>query len=196
MGEEAEDFERESHEKLIGFSVDQASLEIYWITPGGRFVYANDTVRQRLGYSKEELNEMHVWDVDPNHGEDIRKERWEKLKDEKVLKFESEHKTKDGEVYPVEITSHYLEHGGEKYEFAFAKDITERKKGEEREEFLRFLLTNELKNKAQVVKDYLEKMEELDLPEEAGRYLEEAIRNIDDEKKLMEKVKDLREEED
>lgn len=73
---------------------------------------------------------MYVWDVDPNHGKEIREERWQRLKEEKTMTFESEHKTRDGEVYPVEITNHYIEFGGVEYEFAFVKDISERKERE------------------------------------------------------------------
>lgn len=191
MGGKENEFERGSYQELIGFSLDQGSLEIYWITPEGRFVYANDTVRKKLGYSKDELTDMHVWDIDPNHGEDIRKERWEKLKKEKVLNFETEHKTKDGETYPVEIISHYIEHNGDEYEFAFVRDITKRRKAEEREEALYFLLTQDLKNKVQTVGEYLEKMKELDLSEDAESYLEKAIEKTNDEKELIEKVEDL-----
>ncbi|MEF8836059.1 MAG: PAS domain S-box protein, partial [Candidatus Thermoplasmatota archaeon] len=122
----------EKRQRLSDFSLDKASLEIYWITPEGRFIFANETVSERLGYPKEELKDMHVWDVDPNHDKDIREERWEMLKEKGTLNFESEHETKDGEVYPVEITSSHLEFDGKEYEFAFAEDITERKKAEER----------------------------------------------------------------
>ncbi|MFW5912427.1 MAG: PAS domain S-box protein [Candidatus Hadarchaeota archaeon] len=112
-------------------SLDQASIEVYWITPEGRFVYTNKTTQDRLGYPGGRLKDMHVWDVDPTHGKDIREERWNKLKEQGSLNFESFHLTKNGEIYPVEITSHYISFEGEEYEFAFAKDITERKKREE-----------------------------------------------------------------
>ncbi len=123
--------EMKKKQKLFSSSLDQASAEIYWITPEGKFAYTNETVSERLGYPEDELKEMHVWDIDPNYSEEVRKKRWKKLKEEEVLNFESEHKTKDGKVYPVDVTSHYLEHGGREYEFAFAKDITERRKMEE-----------------------------------------------------------------
>jgi len=126
--------ELEKTQKLITSSLDQASLEVYWIKPDGRFDYTNQEARDRLGYSKEELETMYVWDIDPNpeHSKETRKDRWNRLKENEVLNFESIHKTKDGDTYPVEITSHYIEYGEEEYEFAFAKDITKRKKSEKR----------------------------------------------------------------
>ncbi len=118
--------------ELTKYSVDKATPEIYWITEEGKFTYVNETVVERLGYSKEELEGMYIWDVDPNHGKDIRGEHWEKLKEKGTLKFESEHETKEGERYLVEVINHYIKHDGEEYEFAFARDITERKEAERR----------------------------------------------------------------
>ncbi len=131
MGEEAGRDWVEDFEDLAKFSIDHSSQEVYWITPDGGFVYVNEAARDRLGYTKDELKEMNVWDVDPDHGKEMREDRWRKLRKEESLTFESTHKTKDGEIYPVEITSHLIEFEGNEYEFAFAKDITERKRTEE-----------------------------------------------------------------
>ncbi|MEF8798843.1 MAG: PAS domain S-box protein [Candidatus Bipolaricaulota bacterium] len=115
--------------ELVSHSLDQASIEVYWIKPDGSFVYTNEEVKQKLGYTAEEFEDMHVWDVDPNpgHSKDKREQRWKRLKEEGVLSFESAHLTKAGETYPVQINSHYLQYEGKEYEFAFARDITERK---------------------------------------------------------------------
>ncbi|WGI18014.1 MEDS domain-containing protein [Methanonatronarchaeum sp. AMET-Sl] len=121
----------EEKRDLFKFSIEKALPEVYWITPKGRFIYANEKVREKLGYSEKELKELYVWDVDPNYPEERREEFWERLKEQKTQKAESFHITKSGYVYPVEITSHYLEFKGEEYEFCFAEDITERKKAEE-----------------------------------------------------------------
>lgn len=172
----------EKVKELIDFSLDQASLEIYWITPKGKFVYTNETAQECLGYSEKELEEMHVWDVDPNHGEEIREQRWQKLKKEGSMTFESEHKTKDGEIYPVEITNHYIEFEDEEYEFAFVKDITKRKKAEkellrseEKKDFLNALIRQDLGSKTQTSLAYLQLLEDSDIPDEKEEYLKKAI---------------------
>jgi len=125
--------EAERIKEFVNFSLDRANIEVFWITPEGEFIYTNETAIERLGYSREELENMHVWDIDPEpeYTQEKREERWEKLKEEGVLNFESHHETKDGYVYPVQITSNYMEYEGEEYEFAYAKDITERKEAEE-----------------------------------------------------------------
>lgn len=124
--------EMERRQRLVYSSLDQASIEVYWIDPQGRFKYANDIAEERLGYSGDELVEMRVWEMDPKYGKEDWKEQWEELKQKKVLEFESVHETREGDTFPVEITSHYVEYGGEEYEFAFARDITERKRVEEK----------------------------------------------------------------
>ena len=47
------------------------------------------------------------------------------------MTFETQHQTKQGRVFPVEITANYVEFDGKEYSFAFARDITERKRAEE-----------------------------------------------------------------
>jgi len=128
--------ELERTRKLFGSSLDQASLEVFWLNPEGKFVYSNKRVKERLGYSKEELEDMHVWDIDPGTEKDSREDHWTKLKDRGVLIFESLHRSRSGATFPVEIISHYMEYEGEEFEFAFAKDITRRKKSQNRIEYL------------------------------------------------------------
>jgi PAS domain S-box-containing protein len=43
---------------------------------------------------------------------------------------ESHHRTKEGRIFPVEITVNFLEFGGNEFNCAFARDITERKHAE------------------------------------------------------------------
>nr|AGF93183.1 multi-sensor signal transduction histidine kinase [uncultured organism] len=115
-------------QKLFSKSLEKASIGVYWLKPSGQIVYGNKKVRDRLGYNLKRFDDLHVWDLDPNYPKEKRKEFWNKLKKEKKMSFETKHITKDGDSFPVEITSHYLEFGQNEYEFAFVKDISEIKK--------------------------------------------------------------------
>ena len=117
--------------RLTKFSVDRASDSIFWITPAGRFVYVNEAASDNLGYTQNELLEMNVFDVDSSFSLDARETIWNRLKNNRVIRFESTHMTKDGRVFPVEITSNYMKFHDQEYEFAFARDIAERKHAEE-----------------------------------------------------------------
>lgn len=74
-----------------------------------------------------------------------------------------------------------------------SKDITERKKAEEREEFLHSLLGHDVGNKAQIVRVYLELAEEHDLSEEVRGYLAKARKAAQNGLDIIEKVRLLRE---
>ena len=115
---------------LTEFSINKSKWLVFWITPEGKIEYVNDRACQKLNYKREELIGKYVWDIDPDFPADIRKERWQKLKKEGSLTFESEHMTKDGESFPVEVTSHYVNYEGKEYDFSFCQDITERRRQE------------------------------------------------------------------
>ena len=100
------------------------------MTDDARFFYVNDAACQALGYSREELLQMTVYDIDPAFTERMWHESWRKLKAKKNIVLETVHQAKDGRIYPVEIRANYLEFGGREYNCAFARDITERKRAE------------------------------------------------------------------
>jgi PAS domain S-box-containing protein len=114
--------------KLAEFSVEQASDGIWWINSDARILRVNKAACQLLGYSEEELLSLTIPDIDPDYQADIWPAHWEELKKQGTLTFESRHKAKDGSIKPTEINSNFLEFGGKEYNFAFARDITERKR--------------------------------------------------------------------
>lgn len=77
--------------------------------------------------------------------------------------------------------------------FHSIKKVMKRKKVEEREEFLHFLLRHDLRSKLQITKGYHELLEEMDLPEKAEGYLESAEKGAEEGMELIEKVRTLRE---
>jgi len=118
--------------RLTEFSIDTAPLSIFWITREGNFVYVNEAMCQKLGYSCEELLGMSIEAVDPDYPAERWPKHWEEVRHKKALTFESRHRTKDGRIFPVEITVHYSQFGGQEYIFAFATDIAEHKRIDER----------------------------------------------------------------
>ena len=118
--------------RLTQFSLERASNNITWSNSQGHFVYANEAACRSLGYSREEFLSLSVPDLNPH----FRKEEdwrrfWEELKKLGSMTFESQNITKQGRVFPVEITVNYLEFDGQEYTFAFVRDISERKRAEE-----------------------------------------------------------------
>ena len=117
--------------RFTQFAVDHSSDETFWITEDARFFYVNEQACRALGYSREELLQMSVQDIDPEVPRNPHLDIWRELRAKKSVVFESLHKTKSGIVYPVEIRSNFLEYGDREYNCAFAQDITERKSAEQ-----------------------------------------------------------------
>ncbi len=118
----------EEERKIFKLVADKTSIDIYWITPEGYFLYTNEKAAKSLGYNKEDLIGKSVWDVDPDYIESFRQTQWERIKKEKILIFETHHKDKLGNIQNVQICSTYVNIENKEYEFAFAIDITEIKK--------------------------------------------------------------------
>ena len=126
--------ERRKTEQALGltqFSVDHSSDGAFWIDSEARFKYVNDAACKSLKYSREELLNMTVFDIDPSFSREHWDETWRELEKKGSDKLESVHQTKEGEVFPIEVTTNFLEFGGQKYDFAFVRNISERKQAEE-----------------------------------------------------------------
>jgi PAS domain S-box-containing protein len=96
----------------------------------GKFIEVNDTASESLGYSKEELVNMELKDIISSDTVLYLPTVFEKMIIDGKATFESEHLTKDGRVFPVEVNTHLFYIRGEKYLLSIARDISERKKAE------------------------------------------------------------------
>ena len=117
--------------RLTQFSVEHASDAVFWMDSQARIVYVNEAACLSLGRSREELLSLSIPDIDPHFPKEAWETHWEKLKTRGSITFEAQHQTKQGRVFPVEITTNYLEFDGKEYAFAFNRDITERKRAED-----------------------------------------------------------------
>ncbi len=124
------------------FSVDKARDAIYWINEDAKLVYVNETACKALEYSREELLSMDLFDIDPNYPKNLWKEHWNKTKELKSYLIESKHKTKNGRIIPVEVAINFMTFAGKEYHSAFVRDISERKKSEEKLKLTQFGIDN------------------------------------------------------
>ena len=111
------------------FAVDHSQDMVHWMSSEGRFLYVNDANCDRLGYTREELLGMTVYDVDPGAASPW-SEHFQKIRERGSFTFEAMHRTKEGEFFPVEVTVNYVNFGGEEYDCAWARDISARKESE------------------------------------------------------------------
>ncbi|MBI4581873.1 MAG: PAS domain S-box protein [Planctomycetes bacterium] len=118
--------------RLTQFAMDNAAVATFWIREDSSFCYVNQAACDSLGYTREELLRMRVCDLDPGFPLERWPEQWGKVNRlGRSMTFETVHHREDGSTFPVEITASAIKYKGEFYHFAFAKDITERKRSEE-----------------------------------------------------------------
>jgi diguanylate cyclase (GGDEF)-like protein/PAS domain S-box-containing protein len=117
--------------RLTRFSVDHASVCAYLVARDARLLYVNDQTCRTLGYSREELLSMAVYDLDPDFPASVWDAHWTHLKKEGGLHFETSQRRKDGTLVPLDMSLNFLAFGDREYNVAFALDISERKKAEE-----------------------------------------------------------------
>jgi PAS domain S-box-containing protein len=115
---------------MLSRSIDIASDAVFWLDKNARFVYVNRSACISIGYEQKELLSMTLFDVNPR----VTPESWnELLKQIRIVgtgRLESEHRRKDGTLFPVEIVSTFIVFNGREYINGFARDITERRRSE------------------------------------------------------------------
>lgn len=116
------------------FAMDTVGIGIYWVDfESARFIHVNNYAASLLGYTTEEMLDLTVSDIDPHFPADNFRSMNEHLREEKHLKFETEHLRRDGSLVPVEMTVYYrpATAGSPHKLIGFMQDITERKRVEQ-----------------------------------------------------------------
>ncbi len=116
--------------QLTQFSVDQAGDAIFWIGSDAQILYVNDAACFALGYSRSELLSMNISKIDANFTVEVWPLHWETIRECDSITLESQHCTKHGKLFPVEVKVNYLEFNGSEYHCAFVRDISDRKQVE------------------------------------------------------------------
>jgi len=110
--------------------VDQSIDGIVVLDVDAKVYEANQRFAEMLGYTLEEVRELHTWDWDKNFPPEQILEMGREV-DEKGLHLETKHTRKDGSVIDVDISINGTMCGGQKLIFCVCRDITERKEMEE-----------------------------------------------------------------
>jgi len=126
--------ERKEKDKFLRFAtyaLENTADAAYWVeSETGRLYFVNRAACEHLRYGREELLALTVHDIDAL----LPKERWSQFKmaltEKGTMSFETQHRSRDGSLHPVEITVSTVDFEGGGYFVAFARDISGRKKAE------------------------------------------------------------------
>jgi PAS domain S-box-containing protein len=91
----------------------------------------NDAYCRMTGYSQEELLQLRIHDLDALFSPAKIEQRLITIKKQGFDRFESRHRGKHGQIIEVEVSVEFSQINGNIL-FAFVRDITERKRGEQR----------------------------------------------------------------
>jgi PAS domain S-box-containing protein len=94
--------------------------------PAGRIRDANPAFARLLGYTRAELLQMAMADIEASESPDDVAAHIEKVRHQGFDRFDTRHRCKDGRVVPVEISVSQVLLAGEPLLFAFVRDITQR----------------------------------------------------------------------
>ncbi|BBO77128.1 hypothetical protein DSCW_45450 [Desulfosarcina widdelii] len=90
---------------------------------------ANTQFADMLGYSVEEVHQLHIWDWDTQ----LNQEQYLGLTEDVSsvgLNFETQHRCRDGRIIDVEVSNNGGVYGGKKLILGICRDVTDRKKAE------------------------------------------------------------------
>ncbi|WP_052418790.1 PAS domain S-box protein [Methanolacinia paynteri] len=98
----------------------------------GRFLEVNSSACESLGYTRDELRRLTVFNIIPDNSKEETKEHIEALYRKGDHTFESSHLRADGTIFPVEVNAHLIKNDNNSdYILSVARDITRRKEAEE-----------------------------------------------------------------
>ena len=105
---------------------------IYIADTTGRLIAANSQACRELGYTLEEILQFHLADVDAGDDtSDVFSAHLSLLEQTNSFTFESNHRRKNGSIFPVELNVCLIDLAGQQAVMGVARNITKRKHTEE-----------------------------------------------------------------
>jgi PAS domain S-box-containing protein len=120
--------------KMNAVGIENACDAVLWIDETSRLFFANQAACRKYGYTKEELSDLSLVDVDTR----ITAIRWYEimqiLENKQTLLMESIHKNREQESFPAEMSFNKFVFDDKNYYLVFVRDVSDRKKNDELEQ--------------------------------------------------------------
>lgn len=113
---------------ILDYAIEHTDEALFLTDMEGRLLFVNQKACSSLGYSKEELTNLKVTDVDYHTTVSTWPEMINALKEQKNIMLETMHQRKNGSTFPVEVNITYMVYEDHEYLLGFARNIVERKK--------------------------------------------------------------------
>ncbi|MDI1260011.1 EAL domain-containing protein [Aquabacterium sp.] len=112
------------------FMLDRSPMAMVVVTEEGQLHYVNEAAEKLLGYSKECMSEMTIFDIAPHRRPDMWHNSWNTLRQMGSWTLASDWRAADGHTIPVELNASYLEYGTESYIVLYAHDTSGRQEAQ------------------------------------------------------------------
>jgi len=105
---------------------------IFYLNGEGCILEVNLVACERYGYTRDEMLQRYVWDLNtPEHAPHY-PDRMARLRRDGTVFFETVHQAKDGRRIPTEINSRLIRGEGSPFIISICRDVTERIRAEEK----------------------------------------------------------------
>ncbi len=112
---------------FLNFAINHIHEGVYLSDEYGQLKYVNNEACRELGYSKEELLSMSVWDIDGHLEKSSWPDFWADFIVQKKVTVESVHQRKNSSLFPVSISANFFEYNGKGYNLGLVSNVTEHK---------------------------------------------------------------------
>jgi PAS domain S-box-containing protein len=116
--------------QLTQAAVEQMHDSLFLLGKDGCIRSVNRAAIRNLGYTRQELLQMRVMDINPDADKTLWMKHWERMPQIGSWTFETHHRRKGGEIFPVEVISSRFWYGGREYLLSIARDISQHRKTE------------------------------------------------------------------
>jgi len=116
---------------LSHFTLERLHEAVFWVDSHARIIKVNEMACRLSGYSASELLQLTVTDMNPSPQVADFHAFWQRLRKEKQICFEAQHRHKEGFLYDVEITGNYIEYEGKEFSCSIVRDLRKKRREED-----------------------------------------------------------------
>ncbi len=188
----AEDALSESEQRFRTL-VEQATDALFVVNPDGRLIDVNQEACHTLGYTRAELLQLTVTDIQKAVSMEALAQDWD-LEPGQAVTREGIHQRQDGSQFPVAVRLGRIDIGGKSVLLALARDITARKAMEEAQNRLAeigelaAMIVHEVRNPLTTILMGLNSLQQLELPERSQKRLAFALEESERLKRLLNEI--------
>jgi len=133
-----EDISERKQNELEYRTILGTTMDGFWLADRhGKMLDINDAYCHLIGYTREELLNMNISDIEAMENPEETALHIKRVIEAGHGRFETRHRRKDGSIVDVEISTNYTNIEGGRL-FVFARDISERKRAEEKIRYVSF----------------------------------------------------------